>query len=282
MLMSLTGTVSMLLTAPDANACTLQICPSPPPDVRAAPASLTASYFDQRNGHGYASNAAIETPVHMWRLLGQCDITDADVGGCNTQQACPLVPDRVLAYYVVQSRALIPPDRSAVNGQLPPPELPPGTPFGPWTQAYAGCVDVTDLNPAPTPDEVFRYFKTLPLPALATQQQPPGNGLVGLPVIFFTRSPTTQDFTVDIRGFSVAIAATASSLTWHTGDGATLTSTDPGAPYPNQTVTHEYRSGTWTASLTATWSATYTVDGGPRLTVPGTTTPDGPPVTFTV
>ena len=148
--------------------------------------------------------------------------------------------------------------------------------------AYAGCVDVTDLNPAPTPDEVYRYFRTLPLPALATRQQPPGNGLVGLPVIFYTQSPTTQDFTVDIRGFSVAISATATGFAWHTGDGATLTSTDPGAPYPHQTVTHDYRSGTWTAWLTTTWGATYTVDGGARLTVPGTTTTDGPTTTFTV
>jgi hypothetical protein len=144
------------------------------------------------------------------------------------------------------------------------------------------CVDVTALNPAPSPGEVFRYFKTLPLPHLATKQQPPGNALVNLPVIFFTDSPTTQAFTVDIRGFRVVIDATATGFTWHTGDGTDLTSTDPGAPYPAQTVTHAYRAGTYTASLTTTWSATFTVDGGPRQDVPGTTTTDGPPVTFTV
>ena len=42
---------------------------------------------------------------------------------------------------------------------------------------------------------MFRYFQTLPLPQLTTQHQPPGNGLVGLPVIFFTDSATTQTFT---------------------------------------------------------------------------------------
>ncbi len=144
------------------------------------------------------------------------------------------------------------------------------------------CIDVTALNPPPSPGEVFRYFQTMPLPELTTQQQPPGNGLVGLPVIFYTDSPTTQTFTVNIRGFQVDIVAGATSFTWHTGDGTELTTTDPGAPYPHHTVTHDYRSGTYTAHLTTTWGATFSVDGGAGVPVPGTTTTDGPPVTFTV
>jgi hypothetical protein len=147
---------------------------------------------------------------------------------------------------------------------------------------FSGCVDVTELNPAPTPDEVFRYFQTLPLPELTTRQQPPGNGLVNLPVIFYTDNPTTQTFTLDIRGFQVVITATATGYTWHTGDGSDETSTDPGAPYPHQTVTHDYRAGTYTAYLTTTWGATFTVNGGPSQPVVGTTTTDGPPVTFSV
>jgi hypothetical protein len=159
---------------------------------------------------------------------------------------------------------------------------PPGTPVGPWMSQGRECIDITALNPPPSPGEVFRYFQTLPLPQLTTQQQPPGNGLVGVPVIFYTDSPTTQTFTVDIRGFTVEIAAGAVGFTWHTGDGTDLTSDDPGAPYPNQTVTHDYRSGTYTAHLTTTWGATFSVDGGASAPVPGTTTTDGPPVTFTV
>ncbi|MEU2349028.1 hypothetical protein [Modestobacter sp. NPDC049651] len=141
---------------------------------------------------------------------------------------------------------------------------------------------MTDLNPPPSPDEVFRYFQTLPLPELVAKQQPPGNGLVGLPVIFYTESAQAQTFTVDIRGFTVQISAAATRFTWHTGDGTDLTTTDPGRPYPDQTVTHDYRSGTYTASLTTTWGARFTVDGGPPQDVPGTTTTDGPPITFTV
>jgi len=145
-------------------------------------------------------------------------------------------------------------------------------------------MDITSLNPPPSPAEVFSYFERLPLPTLTTQHQPPGDGLSGLPVIFYTDSPTTQTFTVDIRGFTVVINAAAESYTWHTGDPATpeITSTEPGRPYPDQTVEHGYRSGTYTAYLTVTWGATFTVNGSAPADVPGTTTTDGAPVTFDV
>jgi hypothetical protein len=89
-------------------------------------------------------------------------------------------------------------------------------------------------------------------------------------------------FTVNIRGFTVDIVAGATAFTWHTGDGTDLTSTDPGAPYPDHTISHDYRSGTYTAYVTTTWGASFSVDGGASVAVPGTTTTDGPPVTFDV
>jgi hypothetical protein len=188
----------------------------------------------------------------------------------------------LITYYIVQFQRIVTPDGQPVDGVPPPAGAPAGSAYGQWSNAYAGCVDVTDLNPPPSPDEVFRYFQTLPLPQLTTRQQPPGQALVGLPVIFFTDSANAQTFTVDIRGFTVDIAATVTSYTWDTGDGAVLTTTDPGAPYPDQTITHDYSSGTYTASLTTTWGATFSVDGGVAAQVPGTTTTQGAPVTFSV
>lgn len=197
-------------------------------------------------------------------------------------ETCDQEAGRVVDEYYVISRRVVQVDGTPVDG-LPPGlgEL-PGQPYGPPTNEGLSCVDVTDLNPPPSPAEVFRYFQTLPLPQLTTQQQPPGNALVGLPVVFFTDSPTQQTFTVDIRGFQVVIVAGAQNYTWHTGDGTDLTSTDPGAPYPDQTVTHDYTSGTYTANLTVTWGGTFSVDGGAQVAIPGTTTTDGPPVTFAV
>jgi hypothetical protein len=169
-----------------------------------------------------------------------------------------------------------------IDNITPDNSLAVGSAFGDWDFVVRACVDITALNPAPSPGEVFRYFKQLPLPELATKQQPPGNGLVGLPVIFYTDGPITQTFSLDIRGFAVDIVAGATSFTWHTGDGTDVTSTDPGAPYPDQTVTHDYASGSYTAYLTTTWGATFSVNGGASADVPGTTTTDGPPVTFDV
>ncbi len=147
---------------------------------------------------------------------------------------------------------------------------------------YTGCVDVTDLNPPPSAEEVYRYFQRLPLPQLTAQHQPPGNGLVNLPVIFFADAPALDPFVVDIRGFTVVITARATTYTWHTGDGTDLTSTDPGAPYPDQTISHAYRSGTYTSGLTVTWGGSYTVNGGAPADIAGTTTTESDPVTFAV
>jgi hypothetical protein len=182
---------------------------------------------------------------------------------------------------VVEQQRVVLPDGSTVDG-FDPGGSAPGSAVGPWLPLGRGCVDITALNPPPSPAEVYRYFQTLPLPDLPTQQQPPGNALAGLPVVFYTDGPTTQTFTVDIRGFTVDIVATASAFTWDTGDGTVLQTTDPGAPYPDHTISHDYRSGTYTASLTTTWSGTFSVDGGATADVPGTTTTNGPPATFTV
>jgi hypothetical protein len=215
-----------------------------------------------------------------------CTEEDAANVSCDArnQRTCPQVEGRIIQFRLVERQRLAQGDGIAVEDQVPTAGTPVGTPFGGWINEGGACIDVTDLNPPPSPGEVFSYFQRLPLPTLTTQHQPPGDGLSGLPVIFYTDSPTTQTFTVDIRGFSVVIEAKATRYTWHTGDSAApeVTSADPGKPYPNETIEHDYRSGTYTAYLTVTWGATFTVNGGAPANVPGTTTTDGPSVTFDV
>jgi hypothetical protein len=225
-----------------------------------------------------------EAADYIYRTRPQCVVAADATGNCSpaTIRTCPQQPGRVIDYYFVERRAVIRPDGTAV---IPvPPGRQPGAQIGAWTIVREGCLDITPLNPPPSPAEVFSYFQRLPLPTLTTEHQPPGNGLTGLPVIFYTDSPTTQTFTVDIRGFSVVIQAVATQYTWHTGDPRTpvVTSTEPGQAYPNQTIEHPYKSGTYTAYLTVTWGATFTVNGGAPANVAGTTTTDGPAVTFDV
>jgi hypothetical protein len=232
----------------------------------------------------------VAIPDYQWRLRSLCVISDEAKGACAAIdfRPCPEAPGRVTAYYVLQQRPIVRADGTAANSAdgrptVVAPGLQPGEPAGPWGKADEGCFDVTALNPPPSGAEVFSYFERLPLPQLTTQHQPPGDGLTGLPVIFYTDSPTTQTFTVDIRGFSVVIEATAEQFTWHTGDTTgEVVSADPGRPYPDQTIEHSYRSGTYTAYLTVSWGATFTVNGSAPADVPGTTTTDGPPVTFDV
>jgi hypothetical protein len=211
-------------------------------------------------------------------------IADEVEGACSSFdfRPCPQEPGRVIEYLVVQRRPVVGPDGTTVDGPAPA-GFEAGDPVGDWSFVRQGCIDITSLNPPPSGAEVFSYFERLPLPRLTTQHQPPGDGLAGLPVIFYTDSPTTQTFTVDIRGFSVVIEATAQSFAWHTGDATgRLVTTDPGRPYPDQTIEHSYRSGTYTAYLTVTWGATFTVDNSAPADVPGTTTTEGAPVTFDV
>ena len=222
---------------------------------------------------------------YVWRLVDPCVLDDQRITACRgiDFRACPGPAGRVIGLFAIQRRLVVRPDGTQAVG-VAPAGTAPGTQVGPWETVRQGCIDITSLNPPPTPAEVFSEFRRLPLPQLTTQHQPPGNGLSGLPVIFWTDSAPSQTFTVDIRGFRVAITATVQRYTWHTGDPArpTVTSTDPGRPSPDQTVTHLYRSGHYTASLTVTWGATFSVNGGPPDAVPGSTTTDGPPVDFDV
>ncbi|RBY77831.1 hypothetical protein DQ238_13895 [Geodermatophilus sp. TF02-6] len=261
------------------------------PDVGAVDDGLSVSYLTSTQGNTYlASNDSPAPQPYRYRLRTPCEVDTAagDVCRPDDDVLCPAPQDRIVRYVVIEQQRLViagdpgvPESTTTIDG-TDPGGAALGSPVGSWASLNRACVDITALNPPPSPGEVYRYFQTLPLPQLPTKQQPPGNALVGLPVVFYTDGPTTQTFTVDIRGFTVDIVATATGFTWRTGDGTTLTSTEPGAPYPNHTVSHDYRSGTYTASLTTTWSGTFSIDGGASADVPGTTTTDGPPVTFTV
>jgi hypothetical protein len=264
--------------------CGERICPH----VENTPGALTASDVHMEGGAWIASNITPPEPRYTYQLSHPCVIDDRDNAACRASdfRVCPAAPDRVVEDLVIEQRRLVisgnTPTGTTTDDGFDPEDNPVGAPVGPWIPGPRGCIDITALNPPPSPAEIFRYFQTLPLPQLTTQHQPPGNGLVGLPVIFFTDSATTQTFDLTIRGFQVQIVAGATAFTWHTGDGTELTSTTPGAPYPNHTISHDYRSGTYTAHLTVTWGATFSVNGGASVAVPGTTTTDGPPVTFTV
>ncbi|MFW6772653.1 PKD domain-containing protein [Nocardioides sp. CPCC 205120] len=137
--------------------------------------------------------------------------------------------------------------------------------------------------PVITPALVLQAFQSVPLPETVLTIQPPdGLTLVNFDTNFYTEAaPFTT--TVTLLGQAVELDITPTSYTWNYGDGTTVTTSTPGAPYPDLEVTHRYQqAGSYQVTVTTTWSARYRVNGGPWLDVAGTVTMPSAPVPLQV
>ncbi|MBS4752251.1 PKD domain-containing protein [Nocardioides sp. zg-ZUI104] len=111
---------------------------------------------------------------------------------------------------------------------------------------------------------------------MLTIQPPDGTTLVNFDTNFFTTSTAPLTRTVTLFGQPVTIEATPSRFRWNFGDGKPLTTTDPGAAYPDLTVTHSYqRAGIYRASLDTTYTGRFRVGTGAWRSIPGTVTITG-------
>jgi hypothetical protein len=100
-------------------------------------------------------------------------------------------------------------------------------------------------------------------------QQPADGGVVNLPTLFATNTPAAQVFNETLLGVQVTLNVDA-SWTWDFGDGTTITSTDPGGPYPITSLRHVYlAAGTYIVTLTTNWTGTFSMAGGPAGVIPG-------------
>ncbi len=120
-------------------------------------------------------------------------------------------------------------------------------------------------------------FAELKLPAGTLVIQPPdGLTLVNFDTNFYTTSTDPIARTVTLLGRRVTLEATPSTFHWTFGDGESLTTSDPGAPYPRLRVTHNYlRKDTYRPSLATTYTGRYRVGDGPWRQIPGTVTITG-------
>jgi hypothetical protein len=140
-----------------------------------------------------------------------------------------------------------------------------------------------DAPPEITPGMVAAAFRFLSVPPSMLVVQPPnGRTLVNFDTNFYTES-LPVDRSVTLLDQRVDLHIVPSQFTWQFGDGGSLATAEPGAPYPDLEVTHRYvKKGKVAPSVDTTYAATYSVNGGPWLDVPGTVTIAGPPVDLQV
>ncbi len=114
-------------------------------------------------------------------------------------------------------------------------------------------------------------FARLPVKPLETHAGPAEGWLpVNMVNVLYTE-PDTQLLTTELLDTPVAIRATPVSYHWDLGDGNTLTTTNPGKPYPSEAVPASYtQEGWYDITLTTTFSGQFSVDGGEWQDIDGT------------
>jgi hypothetical protein len=104
-----------------------------------------------------------------------------------------------------------------------------------------------------------RLTKLLPTGGVAFQ--PAFEPLVHVPVVFWCDLPKIFSTRFNIVGEVVDVTLRP-SFSWSFGDGSVMSSTDPGAPYPNGSIQHAYlKEGTYLVTMLATWGGTWSNEG---------------------
>jgi hypothetical protein len=150
-------------------------------------------------------------------------------------------------------------------------------------EPFSFCGLSPDDLPDITPGMVAAAMATIPVPPSRLQVQPAnGRTLVNFDTNFFTATEPF-DVVVTLLGQQVALHIVPSQFGWQFGDGGSLSTAEPGAPYPQLDVTHSYlEKGRVAPSVDTTYTAQYSVNGGPWQGVPGSVTIPGEPVELEV
>jgi len=162
----------------------------------------------------------------------------------------------------------------------PPGVARPGA--GQWALTSSRCLTADQVPGRAVPALTAADFRRLPLPAGRVIIEP-GNGqtLINIETNVIAQAPQAT-LTTTLLGLPVRVRATAVTYHWAFGDGGTLTTSDPGAHYPDLRTTHTYLDpGRYAVTLTTTYTGEYSVAGGPWLPVDGTAQVASPPVQLT-
>jgi hypothetical protein len=134
-----------------------------------------------------------------------------------------------------------------------------------------------------TPELVAAAMKFVPLPPSVLQVQPSnGRTLVNFDTNFFAEAQPF-DTALTLLGQRVDLHIVPTEFGWRFGDGESVATAEPGAPYPDLDVTHRYlKKGKVAPSVDTTYTAEFRVNGGGWEDVPGSVTIAGAPVDLEV
>ena len=125
------------------------------------------------------------------------------------------------------------------------------------------------LRPADLAADVTKAFRSLTIEPSPIHVQPDGGAvLINMFTVTYTEA-TAETFNIRLGAgdqmIPVEVQAVPTSFTWSYGDGdAPFTTTDPGKPYPDQTVTHTFtHQGASSLGLSTTWTGRFRIEGLP-------------------
>ncbi len=134
-------------------------------------------------------------------------------------------------------------------------------------------------RPQVTDALVLTEVRRLGLPRLTVEVQPDEATLVNFETIFYAE-PLPWQRTVDLLGYTVDVQAEPTTYVWEFGDGQSLSTQNPGAPYPEKLVTHHYADAgmSVTPRVDTAYAIRYRVDGGAWQSISETVPAAGLPV----
>lgn len=230
---------------------------SPGYDVLGA---LTEEARKRTSGGGRADDSR-GRPVQVRRYEPVCRSvhgTQNEVAACQRSNSqC----SRALGRKAVGVWALVGPEGNANPGP------------GEWTNAGRECRAVREPREVAEAGLTLREFRRLPIPAGAMRLEPSDRPvLVNVPTNAYVEAKPVR-LTTTVVGLRVEVIATPVRYEWAFGDGGTLSTTDPGGPYPVLRTAHTYTStGTFQVTLSTVYSGRYRVlgRGGGWIPVDGT------------